>query len=513
MVDRLLTKTIIPEGGMITNLSPVLQGQIAEGSLIEAQNFEPDNANGGYRRISGYTKFDSDAITGSGAVLGVFVFNSGVIGARGTAIYHSSGSGWTQISTAAMSGSATKYRGHRYRFTTEKIIIVNGFDYPVRWDGTTFDHMTNANFADIPTDVQGVSAVWSFKNHMFMAKGELVFFSIPGDETDYRTAGGGGIINVGFEVTAMRAFRGVLYLFGPTVIMKITGSDSTDFSVLPVSNELGIVAPDTLQEVGGDIVFLSRDGIRTLSSILTLDIDDINLFNISKQIDNEIKLLDFDSGNKELSTVVIREKDQYRLFAADSTEPSSSSRGLLGGLRRQSTGDINWEWFDLIGIQANCADSGFINDEEKIVHGDFSGFVHTQESGNDFDGTAINARIRFPYWSFDDLHIRKILHSLTTHFTEEGTINPTIGYTLDFLDIKRIQPSSFSNLQTTVSFALYDTAIWDTDVYGDDAQNIITEQKLIGTCKNVSFFVTSNDSLAPYSLQLISVQYGLGGRR
>ena len=83
MVDRLLTKTVLPEGGLITNLSPVLQGKVAEGSLIEAQNFETDNAEGGYRRISGYSKFDSTEVTGTGAVLGVFVFNEGVIGMRG----------------------------------------------------------------------------------------------------------------------------------------------------------------------------------------------------------------------------------------------------------------------------------------------------------------------------------------------------------------------------------------------------------------------------------------------
>ena len=81
------------------------------------------------------------------------------------------------------------------------------------------------------------------------------------------------------------------------------------------------------------------------------------------------------------------------------------------------------------------------------------------------------------------------------------------------MDTKRIQPKSFTGIQDTELFALYGTAVWGTDEYADSAQSIVSNHVLIGTCKNVSFFISSNDSLAPYTVQLVSVQYGLGGRR
>ena len=54
------------KGGLITNLSPLQQGINAPGSARVLRNFEP-SIQGGYRRIVGFDKYDSNTIPVYGA--------------------------------------------------------------------------------------------------------------------------------------------------------------------------------------------------------------------------------------------------------------------------------------------------------------------------------------------------------------------------------------------------------------------------------------------------------------
>ena len=57
------------------------------GAATQLQNFEPD-INGGYRRINGFTKYDSAQVGGSsGTILGVHIYKDQVIASQGTAVY------------------------------------------------------------------------------------------------------------------------------------------------------------------------------------------------------------------------------------------------------------------------------------------------------------------------------------------------------------------------------------------------------------------------------------------
>lgn len=521
MPDRWLTKEVTIEGGIFENLNPIVQGDSIPGSLIEGRNFEAD-LDGGYRRISGYEKFESLALTGSGKVKGVFVFKDGVIGIRGQNIYHSLGSGWgSAINTSLMDSNAIKYRGHIYDWSipsTQKIIIVNSKDYPVTYDGTTFTHLTNAVFPSIAVDLQGATSVWSFKRHMFFTKGQILYFSAPGDETSTNPVDGGGAIQIGREVFALHEFRDSLYVFGPTSIHKLTGNNSSDFSIERVTENLGLSAQDSIQEIGGDLVFLSHDGLRTIAG--TERIGDIALDNLTRNIDSRIAALDYESGNKDVSSVLIKKKNQYRIFSGDTTQATAEARGILGSLRRQIDGQVRWEWFDILGIDVSAAHCGPINNIETIVHGDFSGFVYKQETGSSFNTANVNARLQFPYWSYANEDgtinnkIRKTLYKMSVYMNSEGVVDPTLGMILDYLDTTRIQPESFSGSTGTSGFVIFDgiDSIFDSVLFDTEA-DVITNFNLIGTCFNSSFFIESNDTKDSYSVELLVVDYGVGGRR
>lgn len=520
-MDRWLTKTVQLEGGILENIPPIIQGQSFEGSLLEGVNFEPSTT-GGYSRLRGYSKYETSAVPGAGRVKGVFVFKDGVIAARSQNIYYSTGSGWgSALNSTLFNSSSTKFRGYVYDFSipsTEKIIIVNSFDYPVTFDGTTFTHLTNSSFSKVPTDLEGATSVASFKRHMFLTKGQVVYFSAPGDETSFSPIDGGGAIQLGREVFALHEWRDSLYIFGPESIHKIVGDNSTNFSVQSVTEDLGTFYPDSIKEIGGDLIYLTQDGLRTIAG--TERIGDIALDNLTRTIDGRLTLLDFRTGNKEISCAVLRQKNQYRLFAGDSTLSRTDSRGILGALRRSLDGNINWEWFDTLGIQASTADSGFIGRTETIVHGDFDGFVYRQENGSSFDGNPISARLKFPFWTYANAdgtinnEVRKTLYKLRIYMTSEGPVSPTIGATLDFLDSEKIQPATFDGSTGTSGFFTYgdSLSVYDTSTYAEDTE-ILTNFNLIGTCFNSSFFIESNDTKEPYTVETITVQYGVGGRR
>lgn len=66
MVDAWQTYPVEFRGGLITNLSPLQQGINAPGSARILRNFEP-SVEGGYRRIEGYSKYDSNIVPPYGA--------------------------------------------------------------------------------------------------------------------------------------------------------------------------------------------------------------------------------------------------------------------------------------------------------------------------------------------------------------------------------------------------------------------------------------------------------------
>ena len=75
-----------------------------------------------------------------------------------------------------------------------------------------------------------------------------------------------------------------------------------------VAKDVGTIAHHSIQELGGDLLFLSKDGFRTIAG--TERIGDVELGTVSKQIQKRIA----DIGYDNVTAVVIGDKSQYRLF-------------------------------------------------------------------------------------------------------------------------------------------------------------------------------------------------------
>ena len=245
-------------GGLVLDQSTF---EMQPGMALELQNFEPD-IKGGYRRISGYAKWNSNIVpqdaSASEKVLMSAYFNGKVIAARGGKIHEAGKTGsWTQIDTGRT--SAGKYTHFSYNLAgTDFIVWADGANNATKYDGTT---VTDLNATGAPANPKFVVG---FKDALFFAgmsaTPQAITFTAPFTDRYFSTANGAGTINVDSNITGLFPFRDQLFIFCEERIFKLVGNTQADFQVLPVTREIGCVNG-----------LLFRKLVVTLSSLVLMD--------------------------------------------------------------------------------------------------------------------------------------------------------------------------------------------------------------------------------------------------
>lgn len=519
--DRWGTAAILLEGGIITNEDLLYQGKNHPGSLITGTNYET-SLTGGYRRISGYSRYIADTVPGTGQILGTFVFNNGVMAMRGASVSFAATSAttWTLLTSTATTArtGALKYRAITYNWVAPTIAAVDG-------DNTPFKY-TSSGWTDLSAAPASAGHIAEFKRHLFLAvdNSQTLTFSAPGDDTNYAATAGAGAINVGFGVHGLGTWRDELYVFGKKNISKVTGTSASNWVLSPVTQNIGCVAPDSIREVGGDLVFLSADGVRTIAG--TMRIGDVDISNLSRPVQKKatalIPIENYSDGS--CASVVLRIKSQYRIFASRAGTDRSTQGGLIGCLRQNTDGGVNWEWFDFLGANIYSADSAYLNDESELIvhsHNDASdGYVYKQEqSAFNFltaSGNTVNiaATLRVPPLTFDDPQLRKTFYRLCAYIYAESATVVYTGSIYDLNDPNTTQPIDriLANIAVISTYdasdTLYDVALFDPQ----SERDVKFCTQLEGSAMNASFILYSTGGY-PYIVKSLTIEYALNGRR
>ena len=369
------------EGGLVLDQTPFAQ---QPGTATELENFEP-SITGGYRRISGYQKWNSNIVpqdaSSSEPILMSAYFKGNVLAARGGKVHKGGTTGsWTQIDSGRT--SAGRYTFFRYNLAgTDFIVWADGSNPASKYDNTTVTDLTGTGAPADPSIVTG------FKDALFFAgmssNPQEIVFTAPFTDDDFSTANGAGTIGVDSPITGLVPFRDFLYIFCEERIFRLAGNTIADFTVQPITREIGCSNGFTIQEFAGDVVFLSKDGLRTIAG--TEKIGDVELGTISKPVQERFSGV---SDVDEFNSVVIPDKTQYRIFFSNASIPRAITKGLIC-VRKIN----NYEFADLRGIRANSTDSIVVSGDSIVLHGDFDGFVYRQEKGNNFDGSDERAGI------------------------------------------------------------------------------------------------------------------------
>ena len=394
-----------------------------------------------------------------------------------------------------------KFRFARYNFDgTEKIVMVDGTNAPAIYDDTTFTVLDDA-----PIDVVGANHVVNFKNQLFFSKGSNLSFTAPFTDNDFTAASGAGTINVGNAITGLIIFREQLIIFSERRISRLVGSTIADFQLKPVTMDTGCIEEDTIQEVGGDIIFLGPDGLRSLAT--TDKFGDFSIGVISKPIQTETNRLI--SQNTSFASVVIREKSQYRILGYNANITTDAARGILATQTEQGI-----QWAELRGIRAYVADSNYNASTEVVVFGHDDGYVYQMESGNSFDGANIAASFATPFIPVNDPRLRKTFYKMFLYTDPQGSFTADVSLKYDFEEADVIQPATitFNNASGADALAFYGEAEYGTGEYGGTIQRLFDSQ-LIGSGFVVSLIFSSESTNPPYSLDALTFEYGTYGRR
>ena len=517
MPDQLQTFKVSCRGGLDTNRDVLAQAETAPGSATRLINYEPALV-GGYQRINGFTH-NYGTLPGLGSVLGLVVMDGiGIVGARRNAVnsnnflykWNSSPSSWDVLTTVnrTLSTSVKKVRFAKYSWTGPTIIGCDGEDYAFKYHINSSGTATYSEISTSPAPAAPKFAA-AFKNRLFLAVNDgeesLLYYSASNDDTDFTTASGGGSINVGFEINAIKPFRNALYIFGKTNIKKLTGSSTSNFVVEPVTEDLGCVAGDSVVEIAGDLIFLGPDGIRPIAG--TDKIGDVQLETISKRIQNLIKDYINDFPLDGFSSVVIRGKSQFR-FLFDKNIGS----GILCGLREQQQGGIQMEFSTLFGIGVTAADSGYIGKTETVVHGDEDGKVYDHDSGNTQNGENIISVFQTPFIDFGDTEVRKNLHSLAVFLDTKASTDITLSLLYDYEDINTFNPANFA-INDPGTAATFGESLFDSSAEYDGTASPVIRKYVSGSGRSVSLRFVTDSSQASHAIQGFVVTFGVGDKR
>ena len=511
-------------GGLISNLSPLQHGTNAVGSATILQNFEP-NKEGGYSKIRGYEKFSTEQVPGSGPILGLKVISSGTyVAARRNAsgyteYYYGTGTTWNSMGVSANTNGG-KIRSVSFNFDgDQKVCFVDGTNYPAIYNpsGNTLgwaDGQYYNTSNDIRTELQGVEHVAVFKDQLVFAKGNTLYYPGVATEDDFSSADAiyGSIVPVIEDITGLAVFREQLLIFTANTISRLTGPNMEGSNVTPITDRIGCISGDTIQEVGGDIMYLAPDGLRLLSA--TDRIGDFGLDVASDPIAKTVRT--FIGTTNDYTAIVLRNKAQYRIFGYIASEQEETAGGLIATkFTSQGAGGISWA--QTRGIKAYVADSTYVGNTEVAAFANADGYVYRMETGSSFDGSTISAIYESPYMPINDPQIRKTFYKMTLYAEPTGSMELDFNIKYDFGTTTNkavIQPNTDSISSTGTSIFEFGAAnaVFGTATYGGELDNVY-QKNIIGSGKTIAIRIEDNSTKPTFTLDTALLEFRTNDRQ
>lgn len=408
------------------------------------RNFECSSS-GGYRRINGYSPWELSEVPGEPEeeIKGIHVFNGTLLVAKGTNLYHSfDGITWTQVNKDLHN------RDHAQTEAETEIIPLHPDSERVN-----FAHYTNGTVNDdyvvmiadgvghlTVFTISGTSeadAVYSFKallhdapstaSHVFTFKDQIY---TTGDPEKPSVVSVSSLFNVdnfsgtssleistADKVVGLRSFRDRMVVFCENSLFYLVGVAEANPQLVPITKNIGCVDGNTVQEIGGDLIFLAPDGLRNIAA--TERIDDTELSVVSFMVSPIVENIVRNRNNFILSSVVLRESNQYRLYYS-CRQNRFGCRGLIGTIVSSDQG-VSWNWSEYNGGSIRVPIEGYIdNNYSSLCTIGGTGKLYRHNYGNLFDEEVIRHSFLTPYFDFGDASIRKNLHRVTTFVDSEG---------------------------------------------------------------------------------------------
>ena len=325
-----------------------------------------------------------------------------------------------------------------------------------------------------------------------------------------------GVAQLDAPILAVKPLRDRVIIFTRNAIHQLVELDDPqglNTAILPVAYNVGCASGWSVQEIGGDLIFLAHDGVRTLKA--SDSYGDVQFGNVARKIDPYIKEILADINNLVISSSVFRLKNQYRLFYTKSSDTTGEQLALCGTLKPDLQGQVVWQWSRIQGIDVACLESianTFLSgvDVEKHYHGQYGGKVCLHDVGNDFGGEAIEAKLELNEIDYGDIGRRKTLHYVRIFGdVEEATVDDIfMQIEYDYASPETHQPNQYV-ISDVPGIASYGTGVFDTSLFGRSSD--FNERVLVeGSGFSNKFVFNSRGTSGPFSINSLYVDMRVG---
>ena len=370
---------------------------------------------------------------------------------------------------------------------SEKMYGANGVGNAFEWDGTTFIKIQTGMTTDTPENIK------VFKNHLFLSypKGSLQNSST-GLPTTWSTTLGAAEIVVGDNITGMSVeTKDSFAIFGRNNTFILYGASKDDWNLTQFYTGTGAVS-DTIEKMQTTI-FLDDRGIVSLGS--TLNYGDFKQAVVSEKIDPLVQKY----KNKVITSLRVRDKNQYRIYFNDKTGIAMT---FING---KNMGILPFT----LDHQISCAVSGEDSNGDEVLYGGFDdGYVRKIDSGTSLDGETVSSFVRLAYHHYgtpqQKKRFREILLELSADTNTTLTIQPEYNY-------------GDGSVPTTANYSIsVSNDEWTVDDVSSDTLGIAVVDKARARIHGVGEtmgIIIKNESIydKPVTLQGAVVQYSLRG--
>lgn len=439
-------------GGLNSTASPLT---VTDNEATDLQNVDLDLWGRIMKRL-GYLNLNSEEVNSGAGCTGHFYFElpdgtDYLVATFGNKIYKMDDLDGTfdDITGAA---TITDYDTYKWQFKVynSTLLGTNNVNVPLKWTGsgnvatwTLPALMTRCKTLEIWNDFTFVGNV-TVDGIIYPSR---FYWSSPGTTETWDSA---DWINVnkddGQEIICLKALGDKLVIFKERNIYLAgyTGDTNIPFVVYKTPSHVGTIARDSVQEVSNGLIFLSYDGWYYFDGSNSVKISD----KINYTVANDLA----SSSLQYATSIVNRSKNQYLCFLTEAGS-STNSMALVYDF-------YNKAWYKYDGLSANVACNVYVDGEERVYFGDYSGFSYRLGTGNsDYPlgvKTAINAYYKTKWFNFGELMNQKAVPHIVVYLKyDNSTLN--IGYSWDFEDV---------NQRTLTQSLASSASVYGSSVYG-----------------------------------------------
>lgn len=392
---------------------------------------------------------------------------------------------------------------------TEKIFGVSGNGKAfIFTPGLSFDNIgANLEFitTGMATDTPSHLAV--HVNRLFLSFGSSLQFSASGDPREWSPVVGAGEINTGSNITGLLSLTGesnqsALLVSTEKSLFILYGDHDGNFQLIPYSDNTG-ARPGTLQWIGG-AVFQGNFGLQLMATSQSFG------GFAASSITDQIKPLMDERRSMATASMVVRNKNQYRVFFKDGSGLYVTfRRNKNGGLSPAGAFPVQFPHKVTAAWSYISKGNGLIPEgEEVLLVGTEDGEVLRLDIGWSFKGKPIPWHIRLAFNHFKDPRRIKQFKRALLEIQSAGYSAAQVGYDLDYRGpAKAITPDAPINTSETGANRFWSDAQWNQyrwDMTLTEPINIDTP----GSGKNFSLRMAGNDRYSqPFVLTGVLIHY------